>query len=142
MTGLLWFVLAHPVIFFLKHGFLDEMDFWMGTFGVVLFAFIETIVFVWIFGPKRAWEEINVGSDIKIPRFFYYVLKYVTPVYLLFLLVMWGYQDGIDILFLKGVRAEDLPYIISSRILMTALFVLINIMVYHTFKRNAQRRSA
>jgi len=135
VTGALWFALAQPVIFFLRHGFLNEMDFWLGTFGVVLFAFIETIVFVWIFGPDRAWEEINLGADIKIPRFFHFVLKYVTPVYLLILLVTWGWQDGIGILLLKGVKAEDLPYVIGSRILMTGLFVLINIFIYHAFKK-------
>lgn len=140
VTGILWFLFAHPVIFFLKHGFLNEMDFWLGTFGVVLFAFMETVVFVWIFGPDKAWEEINLGADIKIPRFFYYVLKYVTPLYLLVLLLTWGIQDGIGVLFMKGVSRTDLPYIISSRLMMTGLFIAINLMVYRAFRK--QRRAA
>ena len=40
-VGLFWFLLAHAVILYLGHGFLDEMDFWLGTFGVVFFAFIQ-----------------------------------------------------------------------------------------------------
>ena len=40
------------------------MDFWLGTFGVTVFAVIEVIVFVWLFGPKNAWHEITMGADI------------------------------------------------------------------------------
>lgn len=141
VTGLLWFVLAHPVIFFLKNGFLDEMDFWLGTFGVVLFAFLETMVFVWFFGPDKAWDEINLGADIKIPRFFYYVLKYVTPVYLLALLLTWGIQDGVGILLMKNVTPENVPYVISSRLLMTGLFIVINLMVYRAFKKYGRMKA-
>lgn len=139
VMGLIWFICAQPVIFFLKHGFLDEMDFWLGTFGVVAFAFLEVIVFVWIFGADRAWEEINLGADIKIPRFFYYVIKYVTPFYLLVLLISWGWQDGIDIMLFKNVSSENLPYVVSSRVMMTLLFIVINVMVYFAFKKHKQR---
>lgn len=136
VMGILWFILAHPVIFFLKHGFLDEMDFWMGTLGVVLFGLIEIIVFVWLFGPKKAWQEINLGADIKIPRFFHFILKYITPLYLLVLLLTWSWQDGIGILFLKGISKENIPYVIGSRVLMIALFLMINLMVYVAFKKH------
>ncbi len=141
-TGILWFVLGQPVIFFLKNGFLDEMDFWLGTFGVVLFGLIETIVFIWCFGPEKAWEEINLSADIKIPRFFLFVLKYVTPLYLIFILISWGWQDGVGILLLKGVPAENVPYVIASRLLMTGLFILINLLVYRAFKAHARRAVA
>lgn len=134
-----WFLLAQPVIFFLGHGWLDEMDFWMGTLGVVVFALIETIIFVWIFGPDKAWEEINLGADLKIPRFFHFVLKYVTPLYLLFLLIWWTKEDGIKILFFKGVSPENLPYISASRVVMFLLFIVINGLISVAFRRRARR---
>ena len=39
------FVLCHPAVFFLKNGVVDELDFWGGTFCLVLFATIEVILF-------------------------------------------------------------------------------------------------
>jgi Mn2+/Fe2+ NRAMP family transporter len=56
------FAASNLVIFFLVHGFMDELDFWAGTFGVVLLALIEIVVFFWVFGKEKAWEEITRGA--------------------------------------------------------------------------------
>ena len=69
------YFLIHFVIFFLKFGFLDEMDYWAGTFGLVVFALVETILFMWVFGADKAWKEMNEGGDFQIPKFFYYIMK-------------------------------------------------------------------
>ncbi|MFH1752735.1 MAG: sodium-dependent transporter, partial [Candidatus Omnitrophota bacterium] len=53
------FALCHLPILFMKHGVVDELDFWGGTFCLVLFATVETILFGWVFGMERAWEEIH-----------------------------------------------------------------------------------
>jgi SNF family Na+-dependent transporter len=113
-VGLFLLITAHLPIF-LK-GFLDELDFWVGTFALVIFALFEAITFVWLLGkdevlnkiknksliekiiiyitetPKYAWEELNKYAEIKIPRFFYYILAYVSPLFLIFILVWWGFD--------------------------------------------------
>ena len=109
------------VVFFLKFGFLDEMDYWAGTFGLVVFALIETILFMWVFGADRAWKEMNEGGDFTIPRFFYYIMKYITPIILMVLMVWWFIESAIPTLMLKNVPAENVPYIWGSRILMLAI---------------------
>ncbi|MBI4411438.1 MAG: sodium-dependent transporter [Deltaproteobacteria bacterium] len=124
-----------PVIFFLKYGFLNEFDFWAGTFGVVAFAVIEIIVFFWIFGSKKAWEEIISGADIRIPKIFYYILKYVTPLYLIILLVTWFFQNGLDVLLLKGVSETNVPYVITARVVLTGLLAVILLMIRQVFRR-------
>lgn len=118
ITGSLLFILGQPVIFFLKYGFLDEMDFWLGTFGVTFFAVIEIFIFVWLFGPKNAWYEITMGADIKVPKIFFYVLKYVTPTFLIILLITWLYQTGFETIFMKDVSREKLPYVIGVRVML------------------------
>lgn len=123
ITGSALFILGQPVIFFLKHGFLDEMDFWLGTFGVTLFACIEVFIFVWIFGPKNAWGELTAGADIKIPKIFYYILKYITPTFLIVLLGTWFWQDGWDTIMMKGVPAENIPYVIGVRVMLLLMFL-------------------
>lgn len=126
--GLLLFF-TQPVILFLKHGFLNEMDFWIGTLGLVVFAIIEVILFIWVFGSKNAWKEISAGADMKIPRFFFPIMKYVTPVYLIVLLLFWFFQDGINVLLLRQVPEQDYPYIWFARFLLTGILVIIVIAV-------------
>jgi SNF family Na+-dependent transporter len=137
---------VQPVVFFLGHGFLDEMDYWSGTFGLVVFATIEIILFAWVFKIDRAWDEINSGADIRIPVFFKYVIKYVTPLYLLIIMGVWFYQDAFDILMLNKtpggspVDPANVPYIWGARALMAGLFVLLSVLVHFAWKR--KRRHA
>lgn len=124
------------VIFFLKFGFLDEMDYWAGTFGLVVFALIETILFMWVFGADKAWKEMNNGGDIQIPRFFYYVMKYITPAILLILMIWWFIQSALPTLLLENANPENVPYIWGARILMITIAVLIVLMVKKAWANN------
>jgi len=63
-------------------GSFDEFDFWTGTFSLIVFALAEVIIFGWIFGIDRGWAEIQRGGDLKLPNFFKYVIKYVTPAFI------------------------------------------------------------
>ncbi|HUT36949.1 MAG TPA: sodium-dependent transporter [Planctomycetota bacterium] len=117
------FVLCQPTIFFLGHGVLDELDFWGGTFCLVLFATIETILFGWFFGIDKAWSELHYGADIRIPRFYRYTIKYVTPLFLLAVLGTWLYQKGIDKILMKDIAAADRPYVLGARLMLVLLLV-------------------
>ena len=64
-----------------KSGALDEIDFWPGTFGLTLFALVETVLFAWFFRLESAWQEIHRGAQVQIPRVFRWLLTYVTPLY-------------------------------------------------------------
>lgn len=85
--GLLCLFMGLPTVFFFQQGVFDDYDYWAGTVSLVIFAFLETVLFAWIFGIKRGWAEINLGADIKVPVFFKYVIAYVTPVLLGWVLV-------------------------------------------------------
>ena len=80
--GFLTFCLGLPCILFYQYGFFDQFDYWAGTVSLVVFALAETILFAWVFGINNGWKEINLGADIKIPLFFKWVIKYVTPLLL------------------------------------------------------------
>ncbi len=94
--GIALFILAHIPIF--VNGALDEMDFWMGNFFITLFALVEIVLFAWVFGMDRAWEEIHRGAEMRIPRFFYYVMKYVTPTMLIGIIGGWLFTQWIPTL--------------------------------------------
>lgn len=81
--GLITLILGLPTVFFYKQGVFDEYDYWAGTVSLVVFALCEIILFAWIFGINRGWDEINAGADIKLPQIYKPIIKYVTPVILL-----------------------------------------------------------
>jgi SNF family Na+-dependent transporter len=126
------------VVFFIKFGFLDEMDYWAGTFGLVVFALIETILFMWVFGADKAWKEMNEGGDFKIPFFFYYIMKYVTPVILMILMIWWFVESALPTLFLQNVPAENVPYIWGSRILMISIAVGLLLLVKNAWANHKE----
>ncbi|MBI1837174.1 MAG: sodium-dependent transporter [Flavobacteriia bacterium] len=82
MFGASVFLLGLPTVLFFNNGVFDEYDYWAGTVSLVLFAFVEIILFAWIFGMDKGWKEIMQGSDIKVPIFFKFIIKYVTPIFL------------------------------------------------------------
>ncbi len=92
LLGLLWILGSLPVIFFYKYGVLDEFDFWAGTIGLVLLAIVEVVLFAWVFGVKKGWEELDDGALIRVPRFFMFILKFVTPVALIAIFLGWALQ--------------------------------------------------
>jgi len=80
--GFLTFLLALPTIFFFGYGAFGEYDDWVGSYSLVIFAMFEIIAFAWVFGIDKGWAEINRGADIKVPLFFKFVIKYITPVFI------------------------------------------------------------
>lgn len=129
------FILIQPAIFLLGKGVVDELDFWGGTFCLVVFATVETILFGWVFGMEEAWTEMHVGSDITIPRIYRFIIKYVTPAFLLFILGFWFWQQWTDVILLKGVSSENMPYIIGIRLMLLGLFVALAFLVRAIWRR-------
>jgi neurotransmitter:Na+ symporter, NSS family len=80
--GIIVLILALPPIFLFDKGVFDEYDYWTGTVSLVLFAFVETILFSWVFGMNNAWKEITEGADLKIPTIFKFIIKFVTPIFI------------------------------------------------------------
>ncbi|MBI4560043.1 MAG: sodium-dependent transporter [Candidatus Hydrogenedentes bacterium] len=125
IIGLGSFLLMQPVVLFLHHGILDELDFWAGDFGLVLFAAIELVVFAWIFGMKKGWEEIHFGADFRVPGIFYYVMLIVTPLYTLGLLAWWLWYSFPGKLWMTDVNPADVPYLWLGRGMIVVLLVLV-----------------
>jgi SNF family Na+-dependent transporter len=81
--GAIVLVLGLPTVLFFNQGVFNEYDYWAGTVSLVVFALAESILFAWIFGMDRGWQEINEGGDITVPGIYRFIIKYITPVMLL-----------------------------------------------------------
>jgi hypothetical protein len=52
-------------------------------------ATVLIIVFGWVVGIEKGWQEAHRGSEIRIPDVFKFVIRYVSPLYLVAIFILW-----------------------------------------------------
>lgn len=153
--GAIVFILGLPTVLFFQYGVFDEYDYWAGTVSLVVFAMFEIILFAWVFGIDKGWEEITRGADMKVPVIFKYIIKFVTPAILIFVFVgsLPGIWDAItnDAIYAQISKATDAAAIAElkrkiffvniSRLLLVAVWGFIAFLVYKAYaKRRREGR--
>jgi neurotransmitter:Na+ symporter, NSS family len=73
---------------------LDAMDFWVGQVGIFLLGTVLCIVFGWVVGVEQGVREAERGALVRLPRWFPFVIKYVSPTYLLAVLAGFLWKDA------------------------------------------------
>jgi SNF family Na+-dependent transporter len=139
--GIITFLLCQPAIFLLGRGVVDELDFWGGTFCLVVFATVEVIIFAWIFGIDKAWDEMHHGAMLRIPKIYKFIIKYVTPLFLLLILGFWFVQDGIPVITMKNIAPSARPFIFGTRVALIAIFALLCVLVKIAWRKRGMRIS-
>ncbi len=131
-------------VLFYHRQFLDVWDYWAGTFGLVVFAAVEIVLFSWVFGIDRGWREMHIGADLRVPVVYRFVIKWVTPLFLFVLLGWWAVTEAIPTLLMRDVEDAPIAYdpdtIIFrwfSRIVMLGLLVLGVYLIRHAWARKA-----
>jgi len=81
--GIATFALGFFTVWLYPGGAHGEFDYWTGTFALVVFALGEAFIFAFVFGMDKGWAEITRGGELKVPGFFRFVIKYVTPTFIL-----------------------------------------------------------
>ncbi|MDD5568004.1 MAG: sodium-dependent transporter [Candidatus Omnitrophica bacterium] len=137
--GIISFLLCQPAIFFLGRGVVDELDFWGGTFFLVLFATIEVILFAWVLGMDKAWDEIHKGADMRVPKIYKFIIKYITPVFLFIIFGVWFAQEWLPVIFMKNVSADNQPFILATRIGLFVLFSTLAISVKIAWRNKSRK---
>ena len=100
-------------------GFIDDVDFWAGTFMLLFFGLLEIIIFVWIFGVNNFHRELNTNSFIRIPKALVYFFAVVSPAFLIILLYFWGVTK------LPQVLSQTEPGVLIARAFVIFVLVLI-----------------
>jgi SNF family Na+-dependent transporter len=143
-----------PIVLFLKFGYMDQYDFWIGMLLLSLLALVESLIFIYAFrkpedrgrglghrfrtAGRAGWEEITRGAEIRVPRVFYYILKFVVPVYLLVLFGGWLWQDlssPSSYILMKGVSGRQLFYGWVARGTMLGVIAGVAVLVHVAWKR-------
>ena len=114
------------VMYYSKGGiFWSTIDDWVGTFLIFVLAMVQIICFSWVFGVKRGIEEAHLGAQLHIPHFYRFIMKYVTPTYLLVVFVAFCWQNLPS--WLKSVADEPLRQ--GAVGLILAVIVMLVVMV-------------
>jgi SNF family Na+-dependent transporter len=151
-------------IFGLAAGAVDELDFWGGSFLLVVLGTIQAFIFSFVLGRRKsdvigedgkpeceAFALMNDGAALKLPRFFRPIIMYVCPIYLAIVLVAWIIHDGMGVLLLSNVPADAKVTFLGSefsqigftwgvRGFLLALVVLLNVAIYYAWKKNGPAR--
>lgn len=116
---------VQPIV--LLPGVLNEFNYWAGTFGLVAFSCLEVTLLMWVYGSRRAWEDLHRGAEVRLPGVFRLIMGWVTPLLLLGMLAWWGATQAWPILRLQ-VDPDGQPYseavagnALLGRIVMLAL---------------------
>lgn len=154
-------LLGLPIVFFLKHGYMDQYDYWIGTVLLVVFALIETLIFVFAFSRdkvdadpgrsrllayfrhsmKSGWQELTRATDMKIPVLFFHVIRWVLPLVLIVLLCGWMIEDlnsERSLILMRGVSGEQATFQWLARGSMLATVLGIGFLVHLAWRRKSQ----
>ncbi len=120
------------VMFFSKGGiFWSTIDNWVGTFLIFILAMVQIICFSWIFGVDRGMKEAHYGALMEIPHFYRFVLKYITPTYLLVVFAAFAWNNLGQ--WIRDALADPLQ--MGALGLILGVIVLLVICVYIGEKR-------
>ncbi|MBN2163193.1 MAG: sodium-dependent transporter [Pontiellaceae bacterium] len=103
---------------------LDHLDFWTANFCIFLLATIEVIFFSWIMGLDRGLKELAHGAEIRLPKALPFVLKYITPAFLLIIFGSWLSRE----VFSNGPYIKALKE--NSIVQLTLAFILANYLFF------------
>ncbi len=116
------------VIFFSKDlKALNFMDETVGTITIVILAAVQVILFGWVFGADRLIRFAHEGAQMRLPRFFPFVIKYISPAYLLIMLGMWCKDSLMG--YVDQVRSDNVIALTFAVIVVTTVFLLLLIQI-------------
>ena len=52
----------------------------------------QVIIFGWIIGIDKGMESAHQGAKIKIPKVYAFIIKYITPCLLIYILFNWAWD--------------------------------------------------
>ncbi len=90
---------------------LDTLDFWVGTFLLFALATIQIIVFGWIWGIDTGFREMHEGALMRVPGFFRPIMRWLCPVFLLAVFVLWLLQEVFGFDLMTGTTGAVSSYV-------------------------------
>lgn len=97
VIGAINFVVSLVVLFGFAGGMVDELDFWAANFWAPISALLLLILFGWVIGIDKSYDELCRGAKLPVPTFMKVVIRFVTPAYILILIGGWIVNKGMTV---------------------------------------------
>jgi SNF family Na+-dependent transporter len=104
---------------------LDTIDFWVGTAFIFVLAMVEVILFSWFFGVERGYQEAMQGAELRIPGIWKFIIKYVSPLFLIVVFVFWCKDNLPDRIRALGSPEQQVPLLSVCLLGVLTVFLLI-----------------
>lgn len=115
---------------------LDVMDFWIGTVCIFILATVQVITVGWIFGIPKAREEAKRGAALNVPEAFWFIIKYISPAYLLVIFGGWCLLNiPSKIREIQGMATEDRGTVLLMLAFILVLLIFFGLLVNLAGKR-------
>ncbi|MDH5311099.1 MAG: sodium-dependent transporter [Gammaproteobacteria bacterium] len=105
---------------------MDTLDFWVGNFVIFIVAGIQIVCFSWVFGVDQGLDEMRRGAELRIPRWFRFLLKYVAPAYLLVIFVGFCWNN-IPQYFRSAVASGDPAVLYAWLVILGSIALLLTV---------------
>lgn len=135
--GMLAAIGALLVVYFSKNLLaLDTMDFWVGGVCIFCLATVQVILAGWVFGINRLKHEVHRGAVMQVPGVFWFIIKYISPTYLLAIFGLWCYYNlPKRVAEIKAMNTEDKGTVVLILSFLLVLLIFFGLMVNLAGKR-------
>lgn len=117
---------------------LEAMDFWVGSFCIFLLATVQTIIYGWVIGTRKGRQELESGALLPIPQVYDFIIRYISPIYLITVFAIWIHQKGAD--SLTAIRSH--PSVRITLLFIVAVILLFLLLIGRAVRVwNAKERS-
>ncbi|NOX56149.1 MAG: sodium:calcium symporter, partial [Planctomycetes bacterium] len=115
---------------------MDTFDFWVGTTLIFVLAMVQAGTYALAFTIEQGDKELHRGAHIRVPRFVQWVLKYVTPFYLLIIFILFCKDklpskqtpSGVEPGYVAKIASDTVVF--QSILFIAALFVFYLLLVH------------
>ncbi len=139
-VAILGFITATGTLFivYFSKGFtaLDTIDFWMANFFIFIMATLQVLLFSWVLGVDRGMAELEHGAEIRLPRGLRFVLKYVSPLFLLVVFGVWCCQNLPErVRAIATVPKDEPPVVLMSVGIIAIIAVFFTLVIASANRR-------
>lgn len=137
-------------IFGLAAGAVDEMDFWGGSLLLIVGGTLQAFLFAYVL-RDRGWALLLEGAQVRIPKWIRFVMKWITPWYLVIMLTAWLATDGWKVIALSQVDPDatveflgstwlQTHFIWFTRGFMVSAALFINLVIWYAWRFRASKK--
>jgi hypothetical protein len=125
LLGLISAMGSFVVVYFSKDLIaLDTMDFWVGQVLIFILGTVTVIMFGWVMGVERGFEEAHRGAHMRIPKVFKFIIRYISPAFLISIFALFVHTNIIRDYKKEGSYVYNLLNNTETQITMTFIAVL------------------